>query len=246
MNINTLADHIMTSLVTLCVTSIILSVVLNSYYTKQIDNAIENDNSHLDYYVPINKMLKEDNQLLSNEISELSNELTNLKAHAQEIAALIPVANLLTPNEIDNIINGFPQASPFNSNTRITSRFGEGTGYQGKLRIGHLGNDLVPNGEWYVNSMWPGEVADIGIDYYLGKYIIVQHSEYVRTLYAHLNTIFYTALPGESVDNNSKIGVMGNTGNSDGAHLHIQLEVFDGEKWTPIDIYPWLKGHGGK
>lgn len=172
-------------------------------------------------------------------------EVKELKDHVKELASLSPILGLLTPNELDGILSILEPATPFDSRTRVTSRFGEGRGYQGSLRNGHLGNDLVPDGEWYVRSMWSGTVVDIGIDHWLGKYIVVQHSENVRTRYAHLETIFYVADVGTNQEPGDLMGIMGSTGNSDGAHLHLALEVFDGEKWVVVDIYPWLAGHGG-
>ena len=177
-------------------------------------------------------------------INQQKAEIEELVTKAEVLAALRPVSDILTSNEIDEILEEFDPSSPFDSATRVTSRFGEGRGYQGELRNGHLGNDLVPSGDWYVHPMWEGEVTDIGIDRWLGKYILIQHTPLIRTRYAHLNTIFYTALPGEHVTNETKIGIMGQTGHADGAHLHWAVEIFNGEKWVPIDGYPWLKGHG--
>lgn len=177
-------------------------------------------------------------------IDALTQEVQELKAHTLELATLQPVLGLLGPDDINLIIELLEPASPFNSKTRVTSRFGEGRGYQGSLRRGHLGNDLVPEGDWYVTPMWEGVVNDIGIDAYLGKYIVIEHSPRVRTRLAHLDTIYYAALPGERVDSDTIVGIMGNTGNSDGAHLHLELQVFDGDRWVAIDIYPWLEGHG--
>ena len=224
--------------------SIVLYVTFYMSMVKQYENDIRGFNNKI-AYLKIDITNRDD--LLINKNSTIvkqQKEIIELLANADELSALVPVSNLLTPNEIDDIVNGLPASSPFNSPTRITSRFGEGRGYQGSLRNGHLGNDLVPRGDWYIHPMWEGEVTDIGIDRWLGKYILIQHTPLIRTRYAHLQTIFYTALPGEHVTTETKIGIMGQTGHADGAHLHWAMEVFNGEQWISIDGFPWLKGHG--
>ena len=174
-------------------------------------------------------------------LAQARQEIQELSLHIDQIATLRPVLDLLGPNDIKMIVELLKPGSPFDSSFRVTSRFGEGRGYQGNLRMGHLGNDLVPNGDWYVHPMWDGIVVDIGIDKYLGKYIVIEHDELIRTRVGHLETIFFTALPGEAVTPETVIGVMGSTGYSDGAHLHLELQIFDGTHWVTVDIYPWLK-----
>lgn len=54
-----------------------------------------------------------------------------------------------------------------------------------------------------------------------GKYIKIQHSNGVVTLYAHLSSIIAGA--GESVAQGQLIGYMGTTGRSTGCHLHFEV-----------------------
>ena len=174
-----------------------------------------------------------------NEIAELNTEIGNLMKEMDKIASL-QLVGFTSPIEMENIIKTLPLSSPFDSPFKVTARFGEGPGFGGAYRTSHQGTDLVPSGSWYVRSMWPGVVTDIGIDRYFGKYIVVQHTDTIRTRYHHLEKIYNTALPESVVDHDTKIGVMGATGYADGAHLHVELQVYNGEQWVSVDIYPFL------
>lgn len=178
---------------------------------------------------------------IEKKLDKAYSDIAELKEYAQQLASLSPLTDLLSTTDIESIILSLEPSTPFESTFRITSSFGEGRGYQGALRRGHLGTDIVPTGNWNIHPMWAGVVEDIGIDKNLGKYIIIDVQPNVRILYAHLSKIFYTALPGEEVTPDTLVGIMGDTGHADGAHLHFQLEIFDGEKWKAIDGKPFLR-----
>jgi hypothetical protein len=54
-----------------------------------------------------------------------------------------------------------------------------------------------------------------------GNLVIVNHGDGSYALYAHLDSVAVSS--GQSVGRGQKLGVMGNTGQSDGAHLHLEL-----------------------
>jgi LysM repeat protein len=54
-----------------------------------------------------------------------------------------------------------------------------------------------------------------------GSYVVIQHSNGVQTLYAHLSSV--TASRGQSVSQGQLIGHSGNTGKSTGPHLHFEV-----------------------
>ncbi|MEI8337837.1 MAG: peptidoglycan DD-metalloendopeptidase family protein [bacterium] len=70
-----------------------------------------------------------------------------------------------------------------------------------------------------------------------GNYIVIQHSNGLQTLYAHLSEV--SVSQGQSVGQGDSIGKMGDTGNSTGTHLHFELwGTVNGWKvksWNPFN-----------
>ena len=54
-----------------------------------------------------------------------------------------------------------------------------------------------------------------------GNYVIVKHIDGYQTLYAHMSKI--TCKKGDSVTQNSQLGLVGSTGMSTGPHLHFTV-----------------------
>lgn len=63
--------------------------------------------------------------------------------------------------------------------------------------------------------------ADGGWNGGYGNYVVIKHANGAQTLYAHMNSVSITA--GETVSQSEKIGTVGNTGKSTGAHLHFEV-----------------------
>ena len=64
-----------------------------------------------------------------------------------------------------------------------------------------------------------------------GNHVIIDHGNGFSTLYAHLNSIYVR--PGENVARGAEIGSLGNTGNSTGPHLHIEIR-YQGVPRNPL------------
>lgn len=124
---------------------------------------------------------------------------------------------------------------PFKGKWVETCKFGK----EGAWACGwHIGVDLVgtddrtvyPIGEGYVSS-----VGGHGSSY--GKHLTVKHPDGMTSLYAHLETI--NVIRGQTVYLDTKLGIMGATGNAKGAHLH--LELHKGNYKYPPKMDNWAR-----
>ncbi len=73
--------------------------------------------------------------------------------------------------------------------------------------------------------------------------MVIKHADGKTTLYGHLTTA--SVKPGDKVDQGKKIGTVGSTGKSSGAHLHFNIQpkgVTVGGKsaqtLNPLDFLP--------
>ena len=144
---------------------------------------------------------------------------------------------------------GLSQAPVFKEPGDIceTSPFGETRG-----RVKHKGVDVVRNVGYNTTAtivaIAAGKVTAVkntvtGVDHARdleGNYVTIDHGGGIVTKYFHLKygSIPASARVGATVQKGTVIGVMGNTGDSYGAHLHFQIE----QNGVPVDGAPYLKG----
>ena len=104
----------------------------------------------------------------------------------------------------------------------------------GVSTIRHLGNDYGWGSGWQVYAAASGRVSVVRWSKNratnnrsggYGNYIIIDHGNGYQTLYAHLpNTAPFVAV-GDQVTARQQIGLMGNTGNASGSHLHFEVRL---------------------
>lgn len=117
--------------------------------------------------------------------------------------------------------------SPFKSAFRVTQSFNERPDYYKQFGLkGHEGIDLVPSGtNWDILALEDGKVvtdSDNPKSGAYGNYITIWHPSIKKaTQYCHLQTNKVSV--GQDVKRGEAIGVMGATGNTQGAHLHLNL-----------------------
>ena len=105
----------------------------------------------------------------------------------------------------------------------ITSPYGWRTNKKTGVRRFHHGVDLAGTWKSQLYSAADGIVSYAGREGGFGKVVRVQHSHGVETVYAHLSSI--TVSIGDYVTHDTVIGKMGNTGRSDGMHLHYEVRI---------------------
>ena len=107
-----------------------------------------------------------------------------------------------------------------------------------QLENNHLGIDIATKNQNDVRIPLAGRVVYSGISDDLGKTIIVSHSGGFVTVYGHNDTIMVNS--GDELQKNQIISRVGETGKSQGPHLHFEIwknnQVLD-----PREIIPEYK-----
>jgi murein DD-endopeptidase MepM/ murein hydrolase activator NlpD len=68
-----------------------------------------------------------------------------------------------------------------------------------------------------------------------GNYVVIDHGNGYKTLYAHLLNNSIVVKAGQRVNQGQKLGVMGSTGRSTGTHLHFEV-ISDKGKLNPLNV----------
>ena len=68
-------------------------------------------------------------------------------------------------------------------------------------------------------------VLEVGQNEAYGNYIILKHSDNLKTFYGHLNSV--KVKKGMNLRKGEVIGYMGSTGYSTGPHLHFEIRIND-------------------
>lgn len=84
----------------------------------------------------------------------------------------------------------------------------------------HTGIDLICDDDTIYGTC-DGTVTKIGVDKSYGNYITVKAPDGKFHWFCHLSKV--TCSEGQKISRTTKIGVMGNTGNSTGKHLHFEI-----------------------
>ena len=99
----------------------------------------------------------------------------------------------------------------------------------------HRGLDISPA---YGTPVYAAERGRVVLVRYLrygyGYYLIIDHGNGYRTLYAHMSSIYVR--PGSTVYRGQNIGQVGSTGRSTGPHLHFEVHAYG----RAVDPYRFL------
>jgi len=102
--------------------------------------------------------------------------------------------------------------------SRITSRFGSGRVFNGRVTSSHLGVDFKGAPGAPVLAANRGVVALVDRFFLAGNVVYIDHGAGVVTGYFHLSKTLVS--PGDTVARGQKIGLVGATGRVTGPHLH--------------------------
>lgn len=116
--------------------------------------------------------------------------------------------------------------------------------YRPPHRPTHNGIDFADGKVHDIWSSAEGKVARSYVSSSFGEVVYIDHvikGISYQTIYAHMVSGSRTVTVGDNVSQGQKVGVMGNTGQSRGLHLHFELLV-NGVHVNPL---PYLTGEGG-
>jgi murein DD-endopeptidase MepM/ murein hydrolase activator NlpD len=102
--------------------------------------------------------------------------------------------------------------------SRITSTYGTGRRFNGRIVSRHLGTDFAGRPGEPVYAVNRGRVALVADFYLAGKVVYLDHGGGLTSAYFHLSRA--DVRPGELVERGQMIGAVGESGRVTGPHLH--------------------------
>ncbi|MCI7771689.1 MAG: peptidoglycan DD-metalloendopeptidase family protein [Eubacterium sp.] len=194
-----------------------LEVVQNEK-TSQL-NALKKNTSDQEAY---KKQLEADEKKLESEIASIT-----AKIKAEEESGVTPT------NRYDGGKFKWPTIS-----TRITSPYGDTSDRTSPHKGVDIGAVKAGVSGDPVYAAYDGKVviAHRQSEYYstAGNYLMIYHGNGLYTRYLHLDSLSVSV--GQQVTKGQKLGVMGNTGNSFGAHLHFDV-MLNGSYVNPMTYF---------
>lgn len=118
---------------------------------------------------------------------------------------------------------------------RLTARFGQ----YGLWSSAHTGLDFAAPYGTPIHAVAGGTVTSAGYDGAYGNKTVITLEDGTEMWYAHQST--FAASYGQTVRAGDLIGYVGSTGNSTGAHLHLEVRPGGGD---PVDPYAALVNNG--
>lgn len=117
---------------------------------------------------------------------------------------------------------------------QITSQFAEDRG-----SYLHEGVDMdyapdVEQDKQNIVAVRSGTVTTAGFDSSAGNWVIIDHGDGFKSIYMHMENDSLKVKVDDTVDYGQVLGLMGNTGNSEGEHLHIEIHK-NGVAVNPLD-----------
>lgn len=171
---------------------------------------------------------------VSQKVKSVNGAITVIKpVSKEELKASVSKIVIYGEKEVPNVGATGSWYWPTNSGYTITSPYG----YRwGKM---HWGVDISGTGcgsNLYATNN--GTVVSAGYRYDYGNYVIINHNNGFSSLYGHMSRIASSTKVGVTVSRGQLIGYMGNTGDSYGCHLHIEIWrglPFTGQRQNPMN-----------
>jgi len=146
--------------------------------------------------------------------------------------------NLHDIARVEEFFDRLPGAEPLKGG-RLTSGFGMREHPVTGHVVPHRGIDLVSWEHPTILAAGAGEVTFAGKQTKSGNMVRIDHGSAIESLYLHLDSIAVET--GQYVEAGDPLGIMGDTGETDGAHLHYEVRIA-GKHLNPKDVFEVI-GH---
>ena len=103
----------------------------------------------------------------------------------------------------------------------------------------HAGEDMAAPIGTPIHAISSGTIVFAGVESGYGNKIEIRHWDGTCSWYGHLSKIEVKV--GQQVTPGEQIGLVGETGDATGPHLHLEIHPNGG---GPVDPLPWLRAHG--
>ncbi|GLF96495.1 M23 family metallopeptidase [Streptomyces yaizuensis] len=103
----------------------------------------------------------------------------------------------------------------------------------------HTGLDFAAPAGTPLKAVGTGTVKSAGWSGSYGYQVILQLSDGTEIMYAHMHSMTVSA--GQQVSTGDMVGRVGDTGNTSGAHLHMEVKTSGGSAMDPMS---WLRSKG--
>jgi murein DD-endopeptidase MepM/ murein hydrolase activator NlpD len=97
----------------------------------------------------------------------------------------------------------------------------------------HPGLDIAVPTDSYIRAAGAAVVVDVGEDTIYGRFVVLDHGDGYRSLYAHASQTLVEL--GQRVRRNEVIALSGSTGRSTAPHLHFEI-ILNGEPVDPLSL----------
>ncbi len=231
------------------VTLLLAVLVIGTFSIIYLNNSLDTLEEKKDQLLYRNDALQKFNAATEQALNDKKEELSVVSDRLENIEELIglsPAQNVslveradmatLTSSDRAKIFQYVPSGSPVEYKG-ITSKFGYRTHPTLKTREFHRGSDMKAPMKTPIYA-----TADAAVEYAAdhkksgyGKLIILDHSFGFKTYYGHLKKIAVKA--GEFVKKGDLIGYTGNSGMSNGPHLHYEVRFIQ----RPLNPYWFVK-----
>ena len=146
---------------------------------------------------------------------------------------IVPVKKVVTTGKVNTSTNISYKKPALNLNLirpmsgTITSRFGA---VSSRRVSRHTGLDIAASTGTKIKACAGGTVTFSGYKGSYGYMVVVNHGNGVETYYGHCSKLYVKA--GQQVNQGDVIAAVGNTGNSTGPHLHLEIRL-NGVAYNP-------------